>query len=257
MGKVFKLLVGLFAVVGVITSAGVGYVYATNGELMGQFWGVKDDFKAVPAERRQEVFAELPARITFEKEVSADMQALPEERQKELYEQLTRSRDTVFEQFKKRIAAEAEIARKAAEAKTAAGDVAKEIEKQLGKVDVGVDITGKNKSSTPKPDPLKPVNSAESELAKATLAYGRSLDASDGKARVNAAVGVLRALDKLGTEAQIARKKNLGSEDKSALDSIVAEARATFQDVKKTPGLDSNAEAKKLLVSVPAKLTTG
>ena len=73
MGKVFKLLVGLFAVVGVITSAGVGYVYATNGELMGQFWGVKDDFKAVPAERRQEVFAELPARITFEKEVSADM----------------------------------------------------------------------------------------------------------------------------------------------------------------------------------------
>ncbi|MBX3458873.1 MAG: hypothetical protein KF696_02770 [Planctomycetes bacterium] len=253
MGKLFKALVAVFAVVGVITSAGVGYVYATNSELMDQFWAVKDDFKAVAPERRKEVVAELPARITFEKQVGSDMQALPEERQKELYEQLTKSRDTVFEQFKQRIAAEAEIARKAEAAKTAKEDVAKEIEKQLGKVDVGVDLGGKNK--TPKEDPLKAVNAAESDVSKATMAYGRAMGSSDGKARVDAAVGVLRALDKLGTEVQIARKKNLAAEDKSRLEKTVAEARTTLQDVKKTPGLDSNAEAMKLMPSVSSKLT--
>lgn len=255
MGKIFKALVAVFAVVGVITSAGVGYVYATNSELMDQFWAVKDDFKAVQPERRKEVVAELPARITFEKEVGSDMQALPEERQKELYEQLAKSRDTVFEQFKKRIAAEAEIARKAEAAKTSKEDVAKEIEKQLGKVEVGVDLGGKG--SPPKQDPLKAVNAAESEVSKATMAYGRSLGSSDSKARVNAAVGVLRALDKLGTEVQIANKKSLSSEDKSRLEKTVAEARTTLQDVKKTPGLDGNAEAMKLMPSVSSKLTLG
>jgi hypothetical protein len=106
MKKVFKLVVCLFALVGVLVSAGVGYVAGTNSDLAQQFWGVKDDFAQVPVDRRKEVFAELPARIQFEREVREDLSVLPVERQAALYEQLSKSRDTVFDGFKQRIAAE-------------------------------------------------------------------------------------------------------------------------------------------------------
>ena len=100
MAKLVKLMVYVFAFIGVLVTAGGGYTYATNPELVNEFWAVKEDFRAVPAERKKEVIAELPARVKFENAVAAEMNALPEERQKELYEQLAKSRDAVFENFK-------------------------------------------------------------------------------------------------------------------------------------------------------------
>src|SRR5690606_33710876 len=185
---------------------GVGYVYAANSQLMGEFWAVKDDFRAVPSERRTEVVAELPARITFEKEVAAEMAELPEERRAELYEQLTKSREQVYAQFKARITAEAAVAREAKKAQKHVKQVAEEIEKKLGKVNVGIDLTGKGKSG---PDNLADVNSAKGDVADARLAYGEALESRDGARRVTAAVGVLEALDKLGDKVQAARKKSL------------------------------------------------
>src|SRR5919109_1744640 len=136
MKKLIQAGVYVFAIIGVLLTVGVGYVYATNSELVGQFWAVKDDFQAVPADRRTEVVAELPARITFEKEVAAEMAELPEERRTELYAQLKQSRDQVYKQFKERITQEAELTRKMKEASKPAAEVAKEIEKELGKLDV-------------------------------------------------------------------------------------------------------------------------
>lgn len=82
MAKLVKLMTYVFAFVGVLVTAGGGYIYATNSELVSQFWAVKDDFRSVQPDRRQEVFAELPARIKFENEVGADMKDLPAERRK-------------------------------------------------------------------------------------------------------------------------------------------------------------------------------
>jgi hypothetical protein len=251
MGKVFKMLVVCFAVVGVLASAGVGYVYATNGELINQFWAVKDDFKAVPPERRQEVVAELPARITFEREVREDMTALPEERQKELYDQLAKSRDAVFAQFKDRIKAEAEIVRKATEAEKAVGVVTKTIEAKLGKVDVGFDLTGRSKA--PKVDNLAGVTRARGDLSRARLSYGEAI--SNGGERVPLAVGVLEALDRVGDEVQKARAKDLSSSEEDRLVDIVTDAKATLYDMKQTPGLASDPDGRRLLQSVPAKLS--
>src|SRR5262245_42829191 len=113
MAKVIKLLVYVFAFIGVLVTAGGGYVYATNAELDHEFWAVKDYVRGVPIERRKEVVAEWPARVKFEHAVAGEMSALPAERQKELYEQLAKSRDAVFDTFKARITAEAKIVREA------------------------------------------------------------------------------------------------------------------------------------------------
>ena len=252
MGKLMKAGVYVFAVIGVLMSAGVGYVYATNSELMGEFWSVKEDFRAVPSDRRTEVVAELPARITFEKEVAAEMAELPEERRTALYDQLKKSRDQVYESFKKRITAEAEVARKAKEAKTDVKDVAKEIEKQLGKVDVGIDLTGKSKK--PAVDNLSDVKAADDAVTSARLEYGEARESSSTAKRVDAAVKVLKALDGLGDKVSAARKKSLTSDEKSRLSSIVQGAKATLYDVKQTPGLIDNATAKKYMTSIPQKL---
>ena len=109
MGKLVHVMLYVFAFVGLCTTIVGGYTYSSNSELFGEFWEVKDDYKAVPEDRRKEVVAELPARITFEREVADDLAALPEERRDALYEQLTKSRDSVFAGFKMRIQAEAEI----------------------------------------------------------------------------------------------------------------------------------------------------
>ncbi|MCC6465163.1 MAG: hypothetical protein IT463_07475 [Planctomycetes bacterium] len=249
MGKILQLALYVFAFLGVVVSAVGGWTYFSNQELFSEFWAVRDDFKATPTERRQEVIAELPARITFEREVREDMQALPAERQKELYEQLANSRKQVFEQFKNRISAEAEIVRKSQGAK----DVAKQIEATLGKVSVGIDLTGKGSA---KPDQLTEVNTAKADLSKARLAYGEALETSDTKKRVDAAVGVLNALDKLGDRIQAANKKSLSGDEKERLSDIVTDAKATLYDVKQTPGLANDTRAQKLLKSIPPKLDT-
>ncbi len=250
MAKLFKLLVGVFAIVGVLATAGIGLAYATHTELVHQFLDVKDDFRAVPEQRRNEVFAELPARITFEREIQEDMQALPESRQAELYGQLTRSRDAVFEQFKKRIAAEAKIVRAAEPAKQAAAEVSKTIEATLGKVDVGFDLTGGFKA--PATSKLSDVRQARAELSAARLAYGEALHA--GNDRVPAAVNVLDALDRLGDEIQEARGASLSNAEQRELSEIVTDAKATLYDMKQTPGLSGDARAQALLREVPPKL---
>ncbi|MCA8946832.1 MAG: hypothetical protein KDB29_11440, partial [Planctomycetes bacterium] len=134
MGKLLKVAVYLFAVVGVVMTAGMGYVYPTNGELVDEFWSVKEDFRAVPADRRTEVVAELPARITFEREVAVEMAELPEERRTDLYEQLKKSREQVYEQFKQRISAEASVVREAKKTQQDVKEVTRTIEEKLGKV---------------------------------------------------------------------------------------------------------------------------
>lgn len=255
MRKLFKLLVGVLAVVGLVASAGAGYVFATHSELVSQFWSVKDDFKAVPAERRTEVVAELPERISFEREVRDDMHVLPEERQQELYAQLSASRESVFAQFKQRIHAEAEIARKAAAAKQAAGEVAGEIVRQLGNVNVGVELTPRE-APTPRPDPLAGVSEAEAELSAAIMGYSEARQTSDSAARLEAAVEILRKLDGLGNEVQAARHKELTSGEKSRLMRTVQRGRKCFQDTKSsTPGLNTNEEALRLSQSIAGKLT--
>lgn len=254
MGKLFQAAVYVFAIIGVLMTAGVGFVYATNSELMGEFWSVKDDFKQVPAERRNEVIAELPARITFEREVAEDMGVLPEERQADLYEQLANSREQVFEQFKKRITAEAEIVRAANETGDAIKDVTKRIESELGKVKVGVDL-GDKASKSSQPDPLAGVLAVQDELSDARLEYGHARSGG-GDARVKAAVDVLKVLDRLGDEVVKARA-GLDSKDKRRLSRIVTDAKATLFDIKHTPQLDKDPTAKKLLKSVPPKLSTG
>lgn len=249
MAKLLKLLTWVFALVGVIVTAGGGYIYFTNTELVNEFWSVKDDFRQVAPERRTEVIAELPARVTFEREVGAEMAVLPEERQKELYEQLAKSRDAVFDNFKKRIKAEAEIT-KAAKDKAAA---AKEIVDKLGKVNVSVDM-GSKKTEPPK-DALAGVMAARDKLDVAVANYGTARDTtSERKKRVAAAVDGLKALDKLGDEIEKARKLNLSSDDKARLAGVVGSAKESFQMFKATPGLDEDASAKPLLAGIPKKL---
>lgn len=251
MGKLLHVAVYVFAVIGILMTVGVGYVYVANSQLMGEFWAVKEDFRAVPDERRTEVVAELPARITFEKEVAAEMAELPEERRAALYEQLKKSREQVYSQFKARITAEAGVAREAKKAQKDVKQVAEEIEKQLGKVNVGIDLTGKGKSG---PDNLADVHKANGTVADARLAYGESLESADGARRVKAAIGVLEALDKLGDNVQAARRKSLSDDEKSRLSNVVKDAKATLFDVKQTPKLSDDAKAKKLMVSIPQKL---
>jgi hypothetical protein len=243
-------MAGVFAVVGVVVTAGVGYVYATNSELVNEFWSVKEDFRSVPPDRRTEVFAELPARITFEKEVRKDMQDLPQERQRELYVQLAASRDTVFAQFKQRISAEAAIARAASGPEKAVAEVTKKIEQQLGKVNVGIDMTSKPKVQ--RTDPLAQVQAVRGDLAKARLDYGYAHE--NGGDRVEAAVGVLNVLDRLGDEVIRARTHELTGNEKGRLDDIITDAKATLYDIKQTPGLMEDAKARELLRSIPPKL---
>ncbi|MBX3473430.1 MAG: hypothetical protein KF754_03540 [Planctomycetes bacterium] len=249
MGKILHLALYVFAFLGLVVSAGAGYVYATNQELASEFWKVRSDFDQLPADRKQEVVSELPARITFEREVFSDMTALPLDRQKELYEQLTSSRDQVFKQFQQRIKAEAEIARKSKDAKEAT----QKIQEALGKVNVGIDLKGGNKPA-PRPDNLATVHKANGEVSKARLGYGQSFDSKNSTDRVNAAVKVLEALDKLAGEVQAARKKSLTSDEREQLSNVVTDAKATLYDIKQTPGLADNAKAKPLLRSIPEKL---
>ncbi|MBZ0135872.1 MAG: hypothetical protein K8I27_05825 [Planctomycetes bacterium] len=252
MGKLLKAGVYVFAVIGVVMTAGVGYVYATNGELMGEFWAVKEDFRAVPPDRRKEVVAELPARITFEREVADEMAELPEERRNELYSQLTESRDKVYEQFKLRITQEAEFARKLKEAAKPVEDMAKEIEKELGKVNVGIDMTGKG--SKPAVDNLSDVNKAKGAITTARVGYGQARLSGDTGKRVDAAVDVLKAIDKFGDAVQSARKKSLTGDEKAGLSDSVTDVKQTFYDIKQTPGLIEDARAKKYFTSIPEKL---
>lgn len=251
MAKLVKLMVYVFAFIGVLVTAGGGYTYATNPELVNEFWAVKEDFRAVPAERKKEVIAELPARVKFENAVAAEMNALPEERQKELYEQLAKSRDAVFENFKKRITAEAEITRQTKDKAAAV----KEIVNKLGKVDVSVDLSGGKKAELPKSDPLAGVMSARDKLDGAISNFGDVRDStSDTKKRVGAAVDGLKAIDKLGDEIVKARKMNLSSDDKARLSGVVGSAKESFQMFKATPSLDADPTAKTLLANIPKKL---
>ncbi|MCA8934854.1 MAG: hypothetical protein KDB68_01495 [Planctomycetes bacterium] len=251
MGKLLKVAVYLFAVVGVVMTAGMGYVYATNGELVDEFWSVKEDFRAVPADRRTEVVAELPARITFEREVAVEMAELPEERRTDLYEQLKKSREQVYEQFKQRISAEASVVREAKKTQQDVKEVTRTIEEKLGKVNVGIDLTGKSSSA---PDNLAAVIQADGAVSKARLEYGKSRESGSTEKRVDAAVDVLKALDALGERVQAARKKSLTSDEKARLSDIVQGAKATLYDVKQTPGLLENKSALALTKSIPAKL---
>lgn len=250
MGKMLHVALYVFAFLGLVVTAGGGYVYATNQELAAEFWKVRSDFDQLPADRKQEVVAELPARITFEREVFADMTALPLDRQKDLYEQLASSRDQVFKQFQERIRAEAEIARKAKDAKEAT----QKIQDALGKVSVGIDLKGGSKPA-PRPDNLASVEKARGDVTKARGAYGRAKDGGNSSQITESAVKVLEALDKLGSEVAGARKKGLSAEEKERLSDIVQDAKATLYDTKQTPGLADHPKAKPLLKSIPDKLS--
>jgi hypothetical protein len=262
MKKLFKTMTVIFALIGVAFSGAAGYAIATHGELVSEFWSVKDELNHVPAERRTEVIAELPSRIAFEGAVRADMQDLPPERQAELYAQLATSRDRVFEQFKQRIRAEADIARKASATERAVGEVAEEIVKQLGRVEVGIELAPRKQTEpTPQPqpeprqDPLKGLSAAESDLGAAVSVYGSTLNTADSAARLEAAVDVLRSLDRLGDEVQSARAHDLTATEKSRLMRAVDNGRKTLQNIKHTPGLSNHAEAVRLSQSAASKLT--
>lgn len=256
MKKLIQASVYVFAAIGVLLTAGVGYAYATNGELMGQFWAVKDDFRAVPADRKTEVVAELPARITFEKEVAAEMAELPDDRRTELYDQLKESRDMVYKQFKERITAEAELTREMKKASKPAEEITKEIEKNLGKVDVGIDLTGKNKKPAPV-DNLASVKDANDDVSDARSAYGETLDSGKKETRLNAAIAVYEALDKLGEKGLTAAKSKLSDADKTKLKRILKDAKLTWTDVKATPGLAESDKGKKAQASSIDKINAG
>lgn len=245
MKKLFKAGVVIFSMVGVLFSAGAAWLLATNADLAGEFWSVRDDLSQIPGDRREEVVAELPARIRFENEVRSDLEALPEERRTELYEQLAKSREALFDQFRQRIAREAEIARQQKDAE----DAVKAIRDQLGAVSVEVEV--KDRSTSSGKSPLAGVRSAEEGVDDAAAVYGRASESSD---KVKTAVGVLKALDALADEVVTARRSSLSSSDKAALDKIVTSAKATLATIRQTPGLSSDAAAQKLLKSVPEKL---
>lgn len=252
MDKILKLGLYVFAFLGLVVSAGSAYMYFTNQELASQFWEVRSDLKEVPAERRKEVVAELPARITFEREVAQDMAALPADRQQDLYEQLEKSRDQVFASFKERIKQEAEIARMAKDATEAT----QKITEALGKVNVGIDLKGGSKTPTPpKADNLASVEKSRGDVTKARGAYGLAKDGGNSTKITESAIKILEALDKLGTEVQNARKKSLTTEEKDRLSDIVLDAKATLFDTKQTPGLIEHPKAKPLLKSIPDKLS--
>jgi hypothetical protein len=257
MGKILKLFVAIFAIIGVASTGIAGYTYATNPELVKEFWSVKDDIKHVPAERHREVVSELPARIIFEREVRDDMVELPEERQTELYQQLEESRRLVFERFKERIANEAAVARTAKEAQK---DVTSEIESRLGRVNVDVDLSGGRTTAEvapPRQDPLLDVNRARRDVVDARQAYGAARESStDTSVRASAAVDVLKALDRLGDEVQKVDHSKLNQDERSRLDEIIRDARATLMDMRQTPGLRNDPEAGPLLDRVGGKLTT-
>lgn len=250
MGKIVQVLLYVFAFVGLVVTAACSYIYFTNQDLVTEFWSVKNDFQSVPDDRKHEVVAELPARITFEREVREDLSVLPDERQQELYKQLTKSRQTVFDGFKERIKQEAEIARKEKDA-TKAVSIIKET---LGKVDVKVNLTGGSKPELKpkKPDPFDGLDKARDDLAKAK---GKYFDAKAGSGRTKAAVDILAALDRVADEIRSLRKKSLNASQKSELDSATQDAKTTLYDTKQTPGLLSDAKAKKYLKSIPEKLS--
>lgn len=250
MGNLIKAGAWFFAVVGVAITGGAGYVYVTNTELAGEFWAVKDEIRALPKERRQAVVAELPARITFERDVADDMSVLSEERRTELYEDLEESRAQVLERFKKRIAAEAEITRGLDEAKQGVKAVTEAIEQKLGDVNAGIDF-----DSAPG-DALDDVIEAEEDVDAALSDYGSARLSADSGTRVGSAVDVLAALDTLGDRMTEAKQGGLSDRDRSRLGKIVTRAKSTLFTVKGTPGLEKHPEAQKLLRRVPAKLSS-
>ncbi len=249
MKKLFKAVVYLFAVVGVLVSAGVGYIVGTNSDLVPAFMGVKDDFAQVPVERRKEVVAELPARIKFEREVRDDMAVLPAERQQALYDQLGKSRDAVFEGFKKRTAEEAKIAREIKDKEEALKKI-----KALPEVSVKVNMTDKPEPA-PKADVLAGVRSALKEVVTAMDGYFKAKESNNPKGLRSAAVTALRALDKLGDKVVGVDKKSLGSDEKSDLESICTDALVKLKTAKETPGLIDEPQAKPSFTSIGPKLT--
>jgi len=249
MGKLFKLLTIVFAIIGVLVTLSGGIVIATNTELASEFWGVRNEFNAVPAERKQEVLRELPARISFEREVGEDMTVLPQERQTVLYKELASSRDMLFVQFKERIAAEAKIIRETEDAKKAI----EKIKVDLGEIAPEISIRPSVKRETPKAPPLAGVESASMELMDANGAY-YDARGDDGSARVEAAVGVLKALDKLASEIEKARGAELNENQRNRLDKWTTSAKKNLVTVKQTPGIENNAEASRLMKSIPEKL---
>lgn len=251
MGKILHVMLYVFAFLGLVLTALGGYTYSSNSELFSEFWDVKDDYKDVPDDRKKEVLAELPARITFEREVAEDLNALPEERRTVLYAQLEKSRDASFEAFKMRIHAEAEIARKIKDTKEKA-NVADIIKKELGTVNVGIDLTGKKKAGKSQ---LSGVKTARANVNKAMDKYD-ALDGTNKTRHVSAAIEVLSKLDALGNEVVKARKNNLSSEDDSRLSDIVGVAKRQLFAVKKyTPGLGGDSRFKKYVPSVGKKLS--
>lgn len=249
MGKLMKLAMCAFALVGALVTAASGYVYATHTELVKQFWNVRNDVQQVPDERRKEVIAELPARITFERDVREDMSALPEDRQAALYEQLAESREQVFKQFAERIRMEAGIARKTKDTKEAS----KKIVETLGKVNVGVSLQSTSKAA-PRPDPLERVEAKCSNVADARDGMRQARDTDSSTLRVQAAVGVLVHLDELADEIVTARKAKLTESESRRLSNIVRDAKETLYSAKQTPGLDEDARAMDLVQRIRTKL---
>jgi hypothetical protein len=245
MGKFLHVMLYVFAFVGLLCTVAGVYVIGTNSELAGEFMAVRDDFREVPPERRKEVFSELPKRIQFEREVRDDMKALPDERQKALYEELDRSRTSLFENFKKRIHAEAEIARAAKDPAAAVKDIGEKLGDFAVKVDSGRK-TG--------PDNLAPVREARDGVHTAEKAWGEAK--KKGSADLTPqALGILRALDKLALEISQARGKPLSSSERDALDDLTQEAKNVLYNVKKdNPKLADNREAGQLLESIPNRL---
>jgi hypothetical protein len=126
---------------------------------------------------------------------------------------------------------------------------------ELGAVAVKV-ISGDSASApVAKPDPLLNVRMAQKDVDKARAAYSNEKrSGNDQKKLVSAAVGILKTLDKLGDNVQVARKLALGSDDKSDLVDICENARELFKITKETPGIDSDGSASPYLKSVGPKL---
>jgi len=251
MRRLIKAATYVCALVGALVIGASGYVYATNCDLVTAFWNVRQDVRAVPDQRRLEVIAELPARITFEREVRADMESLPEDRQAALYEQLARSREQVFTQFAQRIRQEAEIARIA----KSAAEATEKIVETLGKVSVGVSLRPEPLPA-PRPDLLARVEDARLEVANARATMHQARQTADGEGRVQAALGILVALDKLGDEIVVARALTLSDKERRRLETIVHDAKETLYATRQTPGLDENPQAMALLAQVPPKLSS-
>jgi hypothetical protein len=242
MAKLLKLLVFVFAVIGVAVSGMAGYMQATHPETVARLMETRKEMDGVPGERRVAVMAELPGRAALEREVLEDMAELSEERRQALFEQLEQDRAKVLERFKQQVAREAETARKKRDVREAITEPVREAART---------VTSNVLPALSGGDPLAGLKAAHEDMREARSEFGQVRTSGSNQ---DEAVRVLKALDRMGDEYQALDRANLSDSRQRQAGELMREARQTLYDMRQTPGLNNNEEAAQLLSTIGAKL---